>query len=153
MPKNLKKWRKRVKEKSVPDVAAKIASLLKCDDFFCLWLKGPLGAGKTTMAGDILRYFGLASRTPVTSPTFTYLNEYKIEGKWYAHLDFYRLGDGALSDPAVILGDRPFAGLLIEWPEKLLEKHADKSLLEPTHILEISYTEMESERLFEFSEK
>ena len=57
---------------------------------FVVWLDGPLGAGKTSLVGAIMRGFGLDSRVPVTSPTYTIMNEYRINGKWYAHLDLYR---------------------------------------------------------------
>ncbi|MFC1842676.1 tRNA (adenosine(37)-N6)-threonylcarbamoyltransferase complex ATPase subunit type 1 TsaE [Candidatus Dependentiae bacterium] len=79
---------------------------------------GPLGAGKTTLARELL--LSCAVEGPITSPTFTYLNAYKnAQGRKFYHFDLYRLSN--LND---FLGagfgeylDDPEAICLIEWPE------------------------------------
>ena len=53
----------------LPTVGRRIAAELTREGEFCLWLEGPLGAGKTTLAGHIFRALGLPETTPVTSPT------------------------------------------------------------------------------------
>ena len=51
---------------------------------------GPLGAGKTTLIKSLLRECGV--RGNVTSPTFTYMNEYVNEmGQKFYHFDLYRI--------------------------------------------------------------
>ena len=52
--------------------------------------KGPLGAGKTTLIKSFLAQLGVDQI--VTSPTFTYVKYYKIEGgRNCYHFDLYRL--------------------------------------------------------------
>jgi tRNA threonylcarbamoyladenosine biosynthesis protein TsaE len=52
---------------------------------------GPLGAGKTTTIKEVLRSCGIT--VPITSPTFTYVNEYiNNDGECFYHFDLYRIG-------------------------------------------------------------
>ncbi len=84
--------------KDLPQIAAQVANALASNVYaqgFCIWLIGDLGAGKTTFVSHLLRAIGLAENQDVTSPTFTYVNEYLIDGRWYAHLDLYRLDANA----------------------------------------------------------
>jgi len=53
-------------------------------------LSGPLGAGKTTIAKEIIKYFG--SIEVVTSPTFNIVKQYTVEDLQIYHIDLYRLG-------------------------------------------------------------
>jgi len=54
-------------------------------------ISGPLGAGKTTTIKALLRSCGVTG--PITSPTFTYVNEYKNnQGEYFYHFDLYRIG-------------------------------------------------------------
>ncbi len=119
---------------ALPEIARQIAESLLRQDPFCLWLKGPLGAGKTTITGHILRCLGLGAKTPVTSPTYTYMNEYPVDKSWYAHLDLYRATASLSSEDLGLVDARKFRGLFIEWPEKV----AGDPNLRPTHVLEIS---------------
>jgi tRNA threonylcarbamoyladenosine biosynthesis protein TsaE len=57
-------------------------------------LHGDLGAGKTTFTQGIAAGLGIAG--PVTSPTFTLVNEYSATAdRRLIHVDLYRLGDSA----------------------------------------------------------
>lgn len=81
-----------------------------------VWLEGPLGAGKTTLARSIARARGV--REPATSPTFGLVHHYTgARGPVY-HVDCYRLrhADEAadLDWEALLAADL----LLIEWPER-----------------------------------
>lgn len=53
-------------------------------------LSGPLGAGKTTIAKQIIKYFG--STEVVTSPTFNIVKQYSVGDLQIYHIDLYRLG-------------------------------------------------------------
>ena len=81
-----------------------------------LLLDGPLGAGKTLLAGGIAEGLGIA-RT-VNSPTFVIMRSYKGDrGLTLHHLDFYRLGGDADLE-TVGLEDcfTPDAVMVVEWP-------------------------------------
>lgn len=131
---------------SLKEIANKVCNEIKELQTFCLWLDGPMGAGKTTLTRYIMRGLGLSEDIPVTSPTYTYLNEYKIGTRWIAHLDLYRLeGSGDLNDLG-LTDTRPFSGYIVEWPEAV----EDPDPLHATHILEIKATEP-SLRQYRFS--
>jgi len=53
-------------------------------------LSGPLGAGKTTIAKEIIKYFGFTE--VVTSPTFNIVKQYTVGDLQIYHVDLYRLG-------------------------------------------------------------
>src|SRR5688572_9296877 len=50
---------------------------------------GNMGAGKTTFITAICRSMGVEG--PVSSPTFSIINEYNANGRTIYHLDLYRL--------------------------------------------------------------
>lgn len=102
---------------------------------FCLWLRGDLGAGKTTFAGKLLHGLGLSARVPVLSPTFTYLTEYKLPHGIVAHLDLYRMRDGDDESVSSLFAERSFVGLIVEWPERC--PNAEE--IAPTGILDIFF--------------
>ncbi|MDR1159924.1 MAG: tRNA (adenosine(37)-N6)-threonylcarbamoyltransferase complex ATPase subunit type 1 TsaE [Syntrophomonadaceae bacterium] len=80
-----------------------------------IYLRGELGAGKTTITRGILK--GLGYTGPVTSPTFTLINVYETFCPVY-HCDFYRLRDIEIYE----LGLDDYVGsdgiAIIEWPDK-----------------------------------
>lgn len=67
-------------------VAAALASVVRAGDV--ILLSGDLGAGKTTFTQGFARALGVTE--PVTSPTFTLLNEYRGRLR-VLHADVYRL--------------------------------------------------------------
>lgn len=88
-----------------------------CPAAAVIYLRGPLGAGKTTLVRGLLK--GIGYRGPVKSPTYTLIEPYECGGRRFFHLDLYRI-----TDPAELeyLGLRELqegeAVLLVEWPER-----------------------------------
>jgi tRNA threonylcarbamoyladenosine biosynthesis protein TsaE len=82
-----------------------------------LYLKGELGAGKTSCARSLLRALGASGL--IRSPTFTLVETYRLGALTCVHVDLYRLQGAAAVDE---LGLRdllnPGCLLLVEWPER-----------------------------------
>lgn len=113
---------------------------------YTLWLCGEMGAGKTSLVRAFLYSLGLSDRTPVVSPTYTIMNEYKVGNDWYAHLDLYRASQGFSLDELGVNDIRPFKGILVEWPEQA----GEAEMLPPTHKIFIETISME-ERSYTFA--
>ena len=80
------------------------------------YLRGDLGAGKSTLARALLRELGVTGA--IRSPTYTLVERYPLPGGEAAHLDLYRIAAA---------GELDFLGLdelrdarlwLVEWPER-----------------------------------
>lgn len=98
------------------EVAKELAvSLEECS---IVTLTGELGAGKTTLAKELLRNWGVQGE--VLSPTFTYVNCYEnAQGRRFFHFDLYRIDS---LDTFFELGFDEYLGqpnslCLIEWPQ------------------------------------
>jgi tRNA threonylcarbamoyladenosine biosynthesis protein TsaE len=82
-------------------------------------LRGDLGAGKTLLARGIARGLGVPASIPVTSPSFTFINEYDGRLHLY-HLDLYRVTEPA--DLETLPWREALFGsgvAVVEWPERL----------------------------------
>ncbi len=81
------------------------------------YLRGDLGAGKTTLARGLLRELGVTGT--VRSPSYTLLETYECSGHRILHLDLYRLaGDADVASLGLRDELDPGVLLLIEWPER-----------------------------------
>jgi len=106
-------------ERATLSLGAEIARLLTAENGFSgdalVFLRGDLGAGKTTLARGILRALGFSG--PVKSPTYTLLEPYEELGVY--HFDFYRIVE---SEELDFVGMDDFLSAesikLVEWPER-----------------------------------
>ncbi len=81
-----------------------------------VYLRGDLGAGKSTLARAWLRALGVSGT--IRSPTYTLVERYPLAAGGEAlHLDLYRIGDAAELEFLGIEAEPP-ALWLIEWPER-----------------------------------
>lgn len=98
--------------------AQAIIGLLK--DYPVCLLNGEMGAGKTSLTIAICKLLKIES--PVSSPTFTIINEYSGPESRLVHADLYRITNAAeLFNTG--LEEYLYSGdpCLIEWPEIAME--------------------------------
>jgi len=95
--------------------AQKIAKNIKNNQILCL--NGNLGAGKTVLSREIIRFLTKNSNLEVPSPTFTLLQTYETANNTIFHFDLYRLKN---PEDIYELGweDAIHHITIIEWPEK-----------------------------------
>lgn len=103
-------------------IASDFARTLKSGDVICMY--GDLGAGKTAFVQGMAK--GLNITEPITSPTFTIVNEYSGSLPLY-HFDVYRIAD---SDEMYEIGYEEYVygdGIsVIEWAELIEDILPDK---------------------------
>ena len=94
-----------------------------------VWVfKAPMGAGKTTLIAAIGRALGI--QQAMSSPSFSIMNDYQIQGKLIYHMDWYRLDSEAEARQAGVEAALEEADLsLVEWPEKAPSLVPDDALV------------------------
>ena len=83
-----------------------------------IYLRGELGAGKTSFARALLTALGVGER--IKSPTYSLVEGYRTrDGRPAWHLDLYRIADpGELEWLGLDALAEPNAIVLVEWPER-----------------------------------
>ncbi|MDD5180814.1 MAG: tRNA (adenosine(37)-N6)-threonylcarbamoyltransferase complex ATPase subunit type 1 TsaE [Gallionellaceae bacterium] len=95
--------------------AMRLAGLLKAG--MVVYLRGDLGAGKTTLVRALLHATGFTGR--VKSPTYTLLEQYEVHGVHLRHFDLYRFRDENEWEAAGFRDEFNGSNIcLVEWPEK-----------------------------------
>ena len=96
-------------------VGRELAEKLRPGDIIAY--RGDLGAGKTAFTRGLAA--GLGVEEPVTSPTYTIVNEYESGRMPLFHFDLYRLGS---AEELFDIGWEDYlergAILVVEWPER-----------------------------------
>ena len=105
-------------------------------DLELLLLKGPLGAGKTSLVKGFAAKLGI--KDEITSPTFALAHHYTSGNKPLIHMDLYRLNNKASANELFLQEEEEAkqmkAVMIIEWPERLSLKLKDAYKLNLTYI-------------------
>lgn len=119
-------------EKDTEAFGAKLYSLLP--DKCVIFLRGDLGAGKTTLVRGFMRAAGHAG--VVKSPTYNIVEEYQLDQRLFFHFDLYRLSDPEELEWIGIFDYLQAESLcFVEWPDKGVGY-----LGEPDIILSLTHT-------------
>ena len=112
-----------------------LAARLKAHDI--LLLRGPLGAGKTSLVQGLADALGI--QEPITSPTFALAQHYPEGTPPLVHLDLYRLEQAIAADDLFLQEEEEAnamgALLVVEWPERLSLSLPDAWILDLNYAL------------------
>ena len=103
-------------EGSTYRLMADIAAVIEPGDV--ITLSGDLGAGKTTFARALIRFFAGDESIEVPSPTFTLTQTYVLPRFALVHADLYRLSGPAELSEIGLEDAVEGAVLVVEWPDR-----------------------------------
>lgn len=104
-------------ESSAPTTTARLGQTIgrRIDRGMCVSLTGPLGAGKTVLAGGICRGLGVGEE--ILSPTFILFEEF--DGRLpVVHIDLYRLEHESEIEELGVFDRLDRAVVLAEWGDR-----------------------------------
>ena len=84
-------------------------------------LSGPLGAGKTTIAKKIIKFFGC--NDVITSPTFNIVKNYEVGDIKIFHVDLYRLNSWSEFIDLDLPLSKENTLVLIEWASLMTDSY------------------------------
>ncbi len=98
------------------ELGAHLAHLISASG--ALFVDGPLGAGKTTLAQALGKNLGIAD--VITSPTFAFVNEYPVPNstRLFVHADLYRTDGDVMTLGLVDYLHDKSAITFVEWSER-----------------------------------
>ncbi|MBO6548264.1 MAG: tRNA (adenosine(37)-N6)-threonylcarbamoyltransferase complex ATPase subunit type 1 TsaE [Rhizobiales bacterium] len=111
----------KVNQAELETIAEKLSCLLSKGD--TLFLKGDLGAGKSTFARALIKSLANNSELEVQSPTFPILIPYETAKADISHYDLYRISDFSEVEELGLYDELDTHITLIEWPEQLGQNH------------------------------
>ena len=116
-------------EDQTKGLANKIIKKLRLKDI--IFLYGEIGVGKTTFTKYLINAFQKNNKmklTEVTSPTFSLLNEYKINQIRIKHYDLFRIKSSEELKNLDLFDKKDESITLVEWPQII--KRRPKNLIE-----------------------
>ncbi len=100
-----------------------------------LLLKGPIGAGKTSLVQGIGE--GLSIKETITSPTFALSHHYQSGLIYLIHMDLYRIENNISAKELFLEEEEELEAnngiLIIEWPELLIPSIENYWMIEITY--------------------
>jgi tRNA threonylcarbamoyladenosine biosynthesis protein TsaE len=93
-----------------------LADALRDERGAVIHLRGTLGAGKTTLARELLRALGVTGT--IRSPTYTLMEPYELPDRRVLHMDLYRIEAADLEQLGLDDYSPTETLWLVEWPEK-----------------------------------
>jgi tRNA threonylcarbamoyladenosine biosynthesis protein TsaE len=102
-------------ESATQALGARLAAIVQPG--LIVYLRGELGAGKTTLVRALLHALGYSGK--VKSPTYTLVELYNLSNLCLYHFDFYRFSE---PDEWIDAGFRDYFGVqaacFVEWPDQ-----------------------------------
>lgn len=129
------------------NLASKLALEIKNSKTnWILFFEAEMGAGKTTFIREFGKALGIKAN--ITSPSFVGMNEYKIDGLAFYHLDLYQVNPNIEDLAELIENTKEQIIVAIEWAEKFTD--SQKTLFKDMDSINIRIsTVTDDERLFQ----
>ena len=110
-------------EKNTESISKRFSNLIRKGDI--IYFYGEIGVGKTTFIRHLINNLQSKKKlkqTEIPSPTFTIVNEYKIDEITINHYDLFKIKDPKELFNIGIFEDNSEKITLIEWPEIIFDK-------------------------------
>ena len=110
-------------EKNTESISKRFSNLIRKGDI--IYFYGEIGVGKTTFIKYLINNLQSKKKlkqTEIPSPTFTIVNEYKIDEITLNHYDLFKIKDPKELFNIGIFEDNSEKVTLVEWPEIIFYK-------------------------------